>query len=274
MLSKIKNSWRNILIIICSAFSLVLSIWWILMYSRGLHEGPENNAFTLIYPFMSLVGGIIGLIVSKHWGGLKSYFGRSLSFFSFGLFAQFFGQAAYAYFIYIKGIQVPYPSIGDIGYFGSVIFYIIAIFLLARVSGLKLSFKSLKGKLIALIIPLGMLVFSYFLFLQGYQFDWSNKLKIFLDFGYPFGEAIYVSIAILCLVMCRNILGGRMKKPVLFLVFVLIFQYLCDFTFLYQASKGTWYVGGINDYMYFVSYFLMTISLVLLGSVFEKIKNS
>ena len=61
------------------------------MYARETKEGLENNAFTLIYPFMSLIGGTIGIIVAKHWGGLKSYLGRSISFFSFSEIVFFGG---------------------------------------------------------------------------------------------------------------------------------------------------------------------------------------
>ena len=116
--------------------------------------------------------------------------------------------------------------------------------------------------------------FSYSFFLRDYQFDWSNKLKVFLDFGYPFGQAIYVSIAIMALILCKNVLGGIMKKPLTFMLLALVVQYFCDFMFLYQANAGTWYVGGVNDYMYFVSYFLMTISLIYIGGMFDHIKES
>ena len=256
------------------AFYLVMTIWWISMFFRGLKGSNENNYFTLIYPLLSLMGGISGLIFANKWGGFKSYIGKTLSLFSFGLLAQFFGQAAYAYYIYIKGIDVPYPSIGDIGYFGSVIFYIWAACILAKLSGLTISFQSLKNKFIVLLIPLVVLVVSYFLFLQGYEFDFANKLKIFLDFGYPLGEAVYVSIAVIALLVSSNFLGGIMKKPIIFFILALIFQYFCDFVFLYQSNHSMWYVGGINDYMYFASYFLMTLALVDIGNTFNRIKNS
>ena len=95
-----------------------------------------------------------------------------------------------------------------------------------------------------------------------------------MDFGYPLGDAVYVSLAILALILSKKVLGGVMKKPILFLVFALMFQYICDFTFTYQVSKGTWYVGGINDFMYFISYFFMTIGLIYMGSIFNKIKEA
>src|SRR3989344_8362340 len=116
-----------------------LTLWWITIWFRGLTSGIENNAFTLIYPFLSLIGGASGLIAAKKWGGFGSLLGRSISFFSIGLLAQFFGQASYAYYIYLAGVEVPYPSICDLGYFGSIGFYILGIIYLAKVAGVKVS---------------------------------------------------------------------------------------------------------------------------------------
>jgi hypothetical protein len=251
-----------------------LTVWWLNIFGRGLINEPENTYFTLTYPFLSLFGGIAGIVIAEKWGGLKSILGRSICMFSFGLLSQFYGQAMYAYYIYIKGVEVPYPSLGDVGYFGSVLFYIIAIYYLAKVSGLRFSFRSMSGKLQAFFIPAALLIFSYSLFLKNYEFDWSNQLKIFLDFGYPLGQAIYVSIAILALLMARNLLGGMMKKPIWFLIFALVIQYFSDFIFLYQSNYGSWYVGGINDYLYCCSYFLMSGALIYIGSIFYKIQES
>ncbi len=265
---------KNVFAVLASIFFLVLSIWWLTITVRGLTKGFENNAFTLVYPFFSLIGGGLGLIYAKRWGGFRSYFGASLSLFSFGLLAQFFGQAVYAYYIYIKGIEVPYPSLGDVGYFGSVLFYISGIFIMGKVLGLKNLLKSKGPQTLALIIPSVMLVLSYFIFLGNYSFDWSNPIKIILDFGYPLGEAMYVSIAILNILLSAKILGGIMKGPTRFMIFALVVQYISDFTFLYQANQGTWYVGGVNDYMYLVSYFLMTLSLLYIGGIFQKIRET
>src|SRR3989344_2173025 len=140
---------ENLFVKILSFFFLVLTIWWISIYARGLVEGPENNSFTLIYPLFSLVGSIAGLFVAEKWGGFKSLMGKVICTFSFGLLAQFLGQVLYAYYIYIQGIEVPYPSMGDIGYFGSVIFYIIASIYLARIAGFKFSFRSFEGKFLS-----------------------------------------------------------------------------------------------------------------------------
>ncbi len=262
-----KNHFAQLLIL----FFALLGAWWFLIYIRGLESGFENNAFTLIYPFLALCGGIAGLDSAKKWGGFKSHLGSAISFLSLGLFAQFFGQAMYAFDIYIRNIEVPYPSIGDVGYFGSIGFYIIGVSYLARVCGFKFSLRSIRNKIVSILLPILMLSASYLFFLQDYQFDWSRPLKVTLDFGYPMGQAVYVSIAILTLLVSRSFLGGIMKKPIVFIICALIFQYFSDFMFLYQANKGNWYVGGTNDFLYCASYFIMAIGLMSLRNAFDRI---
>ena len=257
---------------------LIISAWFLYLHIF-LNFDLDSTKYDLkiwasVYQIIALFGGIVGIFISRKWGGHKSIVGKAILFFALGLLLQVFGQSFDSYLNVIKNVEIPYPALGDIGFFGSVVSYIIGAFYMLKSVGFKFSLRSLKGKLISITIPLLLLVSSYFFFLQGYEFDWTDKVKIFLDLGYPFGEAIYVSIAILAFLVSRNYLGGIMKKPIIFLIFALFFQYSCEFVFLYQANAGTWYAGGINDFMYFTSYFIMSLALLELGSVFEKIKNS
>jgi len=227
-------------------------------------------AWGATYQIVAIWGAVAGLIVSQSWGGWKSTFGKALLLFSIGLLFQSFGQTVSNYYVYYTG-EVPYPGIGDIGFFGSIIFYISGIFLLAKVAGVKTSIKSFANKAQAILIPAVMVISSYLFFLRGYQYDLSNPIKTFLDFGYPIYQAIYVGIAILTLVLSRKYLGGMMRRPVLLFLFALIMQYIADFTFLYQTSRGLYIPGGINDFMYLVAYFIMATALIYTGSVFKKI---
>ena len=252
-----------------------LSFWFYYIHTFNLDSTERvRQLWGSVYQLMAFCGGIFGIRISRHWGGTKSTMGRVILAFSVGLFLQCFGQSVNSYYNFFQNVGTPYPSLGDVGFMGSTLMYIYAVFLLCKISGTGLSLKKYENKAKAFLVPLILLWISYVFFLQGYQFDWSNKIKIFLDFGYPLGDAVYVSLAILALILSKKVLGGVMKKPILFLVFALMFQYICDFTFTYQVSKGTWYVGGINDFMYFISYFFMTIGLIYMGSIFNKIKEA
>ena len=133
---------------------------------------------------------------------------------------------------------------------------------MAKASGIRISLRSLKGKLQAVLIPAVLVIASYFIFLQGHSVDLSHIGRTFFDFGYPLGDAIYISLAILTFTLTKGLLGGLMRGKVLLLLVALLTQYVADFSFLYQASRGTWSVSGINDYIYLLAYFLMTLALL------------
>ena len=228
---------RNRQITIAVLLFLVVTAWWLTVNPLNADlVADKKNIWSASYEFISIFGGICGLFITKHWGGRKSILGRAVLAFSIGLFLQSFGQVVYNFFTLVEKIQAPYPSLGDIGYFGSVFAYIYGVLALARYAGVSVSFKSVTNKILVVIIPIGLLTLSYFTFLKGYEFDWSNPVKVFLDFGYPLGQAFYVSIALLVLFLSRKFLGGILKKPVLLLVFALVVQYISDSNFLYHAN--------------------------------------
>lgn len=259
-----------------AVFFILLTIWWLYMYLNGITKGLGTDLFLLVYPILTIVGGVYGLIFARKWGGFRSTFGTAVSLFALGLLAQTFGQYLYNYYQVLLHIDIPYPSIGDFFYFTSVILYIFGAIQLARVAGLKFSVETVQGKLKAFVIPLGVLLTSYLVLLQGYEADWSNKLIVFLDFGYPIGQAIYLSIALLALLISKNILGGLMRKPIMLLVAALVAQFLADFIFSYQVSREvvTYYPGGTNDFIFAISYLLMTLALFSIGNMFYKVQKS
>jgi hypothetical protein len=273
----IKNAVQNKLVYLMPLIIFLgFTAWWIYLSTLDISlTRNSRQVWGAIYQVLALYGAVSGIFISHKWGGYKSVLGRSILAFSIGLFLQSIGQTYSSYYVFAYNVESPsYPGLGDIGFFSSVLSYIYGVVLLTKVSGARFSFKKIQYKLFAFFLPLLILVGSYIFFLKGYEFDFTNKLKIFLDFGYPFGQALYVSIAILVLVASRNFLGGIMKAPILFLIIALLFQYFSDFFFLYEANAGTWYVGNINDYLYFSSYFLMTMALIFLGSTFDKFKES
>lgn len=257
------------------ALFILLSVWWVVIAFLLKNESVSANLFwAASYQLMALFGGIFGSFVSRSWGGFKSTLGKTIAFFSIGLFLQVLGQSVFSFYNLVLKVEIPYPSLADIGYFLSIPFYIYAVLLLGKASGAGLSFKSINKKLQAVLIPVAALALSYFIFLKGYEFDWSSPLRIFLDFGYPFGQAIYVSLALLVFMLSRNFLGGAMRPKVLIVLFALIVQYIADYNFLYQAQHGTWVNGGYGDYIYLLAYFIMSLALINLGSVFESIRES
>ncbi len=264
---------KNRMLQVAVLLFFILTGWW--AFTKPLVMGTMviyKHIWGAVYVLMSIFGGTCSLLISNKWGGRKSLIGKVFLLLSISLFLQVLGQVLYTYYTLFENNEMPYPSLGDIGYFGSVVVYIYAAFLLARYIGISISIKLFFNRVFVVLIPLGMFALSYYTFLYGYDFTQSDPLKTFLDFGYPMGQAIYVSIALLILFLSQKTFGGLLKKPVLFLVFALVVQYVADSFFLYEAMNGTWYVGGVGDYLYLVAYFVMTFMIVYLNDALEKIK--
>jgi len=235
--------------------------WWIILYFAQTTDTTFSELFSDTYGITALIGCFIGIGVGVRWGGWKSKMGRAVLAFACGLAAQAFGQFMYTFYFLTKGIEAAYPSLGDIGYFGSIPLYIYGAVVLADAAGIKFSLKKMHNALFAVVLPLGLLAASYYSFLVGYEFDFNQPIRVFLDFAYPLGQAIYISIALVTCVLSQRILGGVMRKKILFILIALILQYAADYLFLYQQIQETWVAGGVNDYLYLVSYFVMTMAL-------------
>ena len=267
MVETVKNHYKGKILVV---IFVLLTIWWIFLNVNGLHDQQQNYFFGASYGLIALLGGLWGLTISEKWGGLKSTMGRGILALSLGLLFQEYGQLVFSYYNIFLHVEVPYPSLADIGFFGTIPMYIIGIFYLGRASGIKFSMKNFSSKLQMFIVPLVMLVLSYFLFLREYEFDWTNPLRVFLDFGYPMGQAVYVSIALLVYSLSQKILGGTMRHRIFFIIIAFIVQYLADYNFLYQSSRGTWLNAGYGDYIYLIAYFALALGLLHLETAYSK----
>lgn len=259
------------LILIAFLIFIFFTTWWVYLQMFVDKSNIQYQIFSGTYGLMALYGGLSGIHISQKWGGLKSLLGKAIFMFSCGLFAQEFGQVVYSYYMSIKHTKLPYPSIGDIGFFATVPFYIYGVWLLAGSAGIKINIQSFQKKIVALIVPITMLTIAYFIFLQNYLFDWSNPFKIFLDFGYPFGDALYISIAIIIFIFSRNILDGIMRSKALLILVALFVQFIADYIFVYKSDS--FYPGDYMDFLFLVAYFIMTLALLNLKSLQVKIKN-
>lgn len=248
-------------IFIVVAYVLLL-IWWVKIFLTGQQEGYENNLYGAIYPLLALLGGINGLVLSGSYGGFSSVMGRGIIFLSLALLGQAFGQFTWSYYTIIANVEVPYPSIADIGYFSVIPFNILAMLSFAKASGATLSLKTITGSLQAFVIPLALVVLAYALFLTGQEADFSDPIRAFLDFGYPLGEAVYISLAILTFLLSKKWLGGLMRSKILFVIFAFVMQFLTDYFFLFSVSREFYYNAGPVDLMYTTSFAIYSLALV------------
>lgn len=234
-----------------------------------LAGGWPKEVFFNTYWIVILPGLLLSTSAVRAWGGMKSILGRSLLFAAFGLSAQLFGQISFS-ILHLMGKE-QYPSIADVGYFGSIFLYFLAAYNIAHAAGAKVAIRSFATYIQVLIIPLIVLYFTIIMFVKDLSFDNSNLVKSLLDFGYPIGQSIYLIMAILALTLSKNYLGGLMRSAVMMLCAGLFVQYFADAIFLYRTANGTWAPGGLSDMLYLSAYFLMGSTMNAFYSAYSKL---
>lgn len=249
--------------IVISVLAGIYAVFWVLLKALDMSE-DAHLLFGAVYGTVALAGGVYALISSRRFGGLKSVIGRMLFYLGLGLIFVELGQLSFSYYNIVRHVDIPYPSVADIWYFGAIPLYIMAAYNLSKAVGAQVALRQMKGKVIAVVVPVVLLLSSYLFFIKSYSFEDKSALTVFLDFGYPVGQAIYVSIALAAYLFATGMLGGVMKKRLLLLFAAFIAQYAADFNFLYQTIHGTWTNGGYGDLIYLIAYTLMGLSLVMM----------
>lgn len=248
-------------IVLVTVFILFFVYWLFLqLFGNNVNE-DYFYYFTSAYSIVALVGGLYGIKVSKQWGGTKSKLGKALTFLSLALIFQFTAQQTYTIYYYLLNVEIPYPSIGDIFYIIAVSMNIYATWLLAHTVGAKFKLKNNRYKLLALLFPVFMLIFTFYVFLLG-NIDYSNPTILFFDLFYPLSQALLVAMAILCFIFSRNLLGGVMRSAILLLLVAIVFEYVADTIFLYSSMIGSWEPADISDFLYMTSYFVMAYAIL------------
>ncbi len=240
---------------------LGLALWWLSLYVSGVRDAQVSYWFGFAYALIALAGFFRGLHVAQKWGGTESWIGKSIIFLSLGLFGEWFGQTVWTYYNAIAQLEVPYPSIADIGYFAIIPCYALGMYFIAKASGTRIILRSIHGKLLAIVLPILMFLISYIFFLKDLQIDLTTPIKTFLDYGYPVGEAIVISIALTTYSLSKGVLGGKMKNTILFLIFAIVVQYITDSLFLYRIANEIYFNGDFVDFMYLTSFTLMALAI-------------
>jgi len=247
------NRKRKILLLM---LSVVLILTWLISEATN-QDWFLQEVYTNIYGVIALLGGVMGLVVARQWGGFKSHLGKSLSFLSVGLLLTVLGQLINAYYILIVKVEeLPYPSFAEIGFFGAVIFYVLGAIYLSKTIRLIPSLKQMgAGKKIMLsLVPILMLAITFVVYFRNYDSDGSTTAQIILDFAYPIGQSIFATIALAVLFRSKDLYGGKLRGAVILLLLSFVLQYISDTNFVYQDLAGNWVNGGYGDLLYLLAY--------------------
>jgi len=250
------------------AFFASLVLYW--SYLSLNHHQSQNLDYwySLVFGFVPLFGGFIGMEKAWLWGGFKSAVGKAIFFFSLGLTLWGIGETIWSYYNFIVGVAAPYPSLADLGFAPSIFFWILGTAYLSQATGAMFALKkSHKAKFVAIAAPVLLLIPSYFLQVKlargGELIPQGETLtKAILDIAYPFGDFLALTFAAVIFILSHKYLGGVYRRAVIFLLSGLAVMYAADTVFSYTTTKGTYYNADWGDLLLAFGLFLMTYGIL------------
>lgn len=249
-------------------FFIVILLLWVYIQISGSRAGNINFTYSFLFGLIPFFGGLIGMGVSRQWGGLKTVLGKAIFFFSLGLFMWGFGENIWSYYNFFKDEPAPYPSIADIGFAPSIFFWIVGTAFLAKASGAIHAFrKSTWAKVFVIVAPSILLLASYFMLIKVARGgtlvpEGETPLKVVLDIAYPLGDFLALTFALVVFTLTSRYLGGYYRPAIACILFGLGIMYFGDFSFSYTTTAGTFYNGNWGDLLLASGNFFMTLGIL------------
>lgn len=249
-------------------FFLLVVAFWLCLFVTRTTSGTLNYWYSFAFGLIPFFGGLVGMIQSRLWGGLRSALGRAVFFVSLGLFLWGFGENIWSYYNFFQNVPAPYPSIADIGFAPSIFFWVLGAIYLSRATGAFFALRKHKwARVLAVAVPLILLVPSYYLQVQVARGgvllpDGETPLKTVLDIAYPFGDFLALVFAALVYTLSYKYFGGLYRNAVVLLLAGLAVMYFADSVFSYTTTAGTYYNGDWGDLLLALGQFLMTFGIL------------
>jgi len=264
------NSYQKYLI----AYLGALVVYWLYIQYIGTTESFHNYFFSFSFTLIPLIGGFLGILFSRAWGGLKSAVGRGVFYISSGSLAWGLGNVIWSYYNFFVGISAPYPSLADIGFVVAIPLWLVGVINLSRATGAWVALKEKRGKWLLGLTPFVVGVVSYYLLVTiargGVLFDTSDALlKLLLDLAYPLGDVLIATIILVIFGLSARYLGGRYQASLLTIFVGFVAMYFADFIFSYTTTIGTFYVGNWGDLI-----FTLALFTIVLGTFGFQIKDT
>src|SRR3989338_2271680 len=149
-------------------YFVFIFVWWAFLFVTGkANAGGEVTLGGALYQFafglIPLIGGVLGILKSKKWGGLKSYVGRALLFISVGAICWGVGKMFwFLYYNIFTSVDIPYPSLADVGYSLSFPFLALGLISLSKATGARFTLKHPGGQVLAFCITIIRIIASYY----------------------------------------------------------------------------------------------------------------
>ena len=186
---------------------------------------------------------------------LKSALGRSMLFICLGMLSWGIGTMAWFSYNTVAQMEVPYPSLADVGYLGMIPFAFYGMYLLLK--SVRGSFD--KRTLLKLsAIPILVFVPIYVIFISSALMGDIPPLEKSLNVAYPMGDVLFLSISLAMLSLIR---GSKLFKPIAIISVGFIFEAFADLAFSWTTAMGTYYTGIWTDALFALAFGLIGVGM-------------
>jgi hypothetical protein len=226
-------------------------------------DHPSDARYAIVdigLPLVVFLAAYIGIDMARKFT-LNGAVGRSLLFIALGMVSWGVGEATWFYYNVVLKTEIPYPSLGDVGFLGLIPLAAYGLFCLWR--SLTIKFDA-KTKIKALIIPIPVFAFTYYVFIYSKLSESTDLLTKALNVAYPLGDAILLSFTILILF---SIKGSKLFRPIAIICLGFIVEAVADFLFSWGTAAGIYYVGWIFDTLFVAAFCILGIGLYYMKDV-------
>ena len=156
---------------------------------------------------------------------------------AFGCWSWAAGQAAWTVLQVLLGVELPFPSVADIGYGAFPICATFGLWRLTRdVSRLAMARRVIDGFTVGCSLGLAAWVFVLERLVDG---DFASPLAEATSLFYPVTDTVLVTVAVLTIAQTRELTASWVLLGLGVLAMT-----LADFTFAYQVAAGTFQTGS------------------------------
>lgn len=230
--------------------SLVLIVGLTLIYAFQGYYPEFIQFFSNAFPPV-IAGAVViscGFSLEKYWHKAREQFSMVWLYFTWGLFLWFVGEAVWAGYTLVWGIEIPYPSIADAFWLCGYIPFFMALYLYVKIFGPVLSKRVLAA---SMAVTLGLTAIVSITLITPVLGAEEDLATMMVDFAYPLFDLALFSIAFLGLLI---FLKGRLGKSWLLINMAILTNVCADMLFSYTTAQGIYYSGHPIDLLFDLSY--------------------
>jgi hypothetical protein len=213
--------------------------------------GPLSNVFPTVCASGAFASAL--LCLRRYGFGTRSF--EAIWFcFALGTGLWVLAEATWATYYFLLNIQVPYPSLADIFYVGGYLPTIAGLgtYLATFRVGMTRQRLGLATVVIGLATTMAMGFVLPIEFAQN-----LSPVNLMTDMIYPVLDLVLFSLAVLSLAIFY---GGTIARWWILFGLGATLYAVADEFFLYQVAAGSYYNGGLDDFIFLIGYLVLALA--------------